>query len=130
MPTNQQEGRNAERLIEQYLQSQGLHVWRTKSTSLTKAERYKKRPDIGDLDGMDDWAIEVKSMGQNRLGAAMDQVAEARLVSGKPWSVLFLRRKLHNPARWYAVSEAAQWVATARLLDETGPCEQCGGGAA
>jgi len=120
--SNAEVGAQAERMALAYLRGHFPGLERTRATSLTKAERYQKHPDIGDITGLTDWAIEVKSMGQVKLAQAVDQAASARLVKGVPWSVVIVRRKQAAPERWYAVTELGQWAAMAAMLD--GGCDE------
>ena len=119
MATNQEQGAIAERMVLRYLRETFPGLERAKSTSLLKADRYRPHPDSGDIIGMTDWVLEVKSMSQIKLAQACDQAAQARMVKGVPWSVVIVRRKMAHPARWYAVTELSQWAAHARMLDET-----------
>ena len=80
--SNAEVGAQAERMALAYLRGHFPGLERTRATSLTKAERYQKHPDTGDITGLRDWAIEVKSMGQIKLAQAVDQAAAARLVKG------------------------------------------------
>ena len=114
---NAEVGAQAERMALAYLRGHFPGLERTRATSLTKADRYQKHPDIGDITGLTDWAIEVKSMGQIKLAQALDQAASARLVKGVPWSVVIVRRKQAAPERWYAVTELGQWAVMAAMLD-------------
>ena len=123
--SNQEQGAITERMALDYLRGHFPGLERTRSTSLTKADRYRKHPDEGDIKGLTEWVIEVKSMGQIKLAQAVDQAARARMVKGVPWSVVVVRRKMAAPERWYAVMELGQWAAQARMLDEL-PAEEAG----
>jgi hypothetical protein len=118
---NQVKGARAEETVARFLREHGF----------PSAERIRvKHPDRGDIGGLTDWTIEVKNIGKLTLANAVDQMCRARVTTATPWGVAVLQRRNHSAGRWFAVAELGQWVATARLLDETGPCERCGGGAA
>lgn len=76
--------------------------------------------DQGDLTGLPDWTMEVKS-ASGRLAESLDQARTEwnNTVPRPRWFVLFARRARlpKQPQAWYAVMPVWQWAAIALELE-------------
>lgn len=108
--TNQAVGYRAERRVVEFLQG---HGWPGAHRMVVH------HPDRGDVGGVQDVTIEVKSIGRDDIAALMNQMRLAHLETGTPYGMLVKQRRNYPADRWFAIMELSNWaaLATAAGLD-------------
>ena len=101
--SEKRKGNAAERAVVDYLKANGFpHVRRTQAGT---------RHDIGDIDGVDGVAIEVKNHARIALAEWLTQLETEMTAKGVSEGVVIVKRRgKSNPAEWYAVTPLHIWL--------------------
>lgn len=106
--SEKRKGNAAERAVVDYLRRQGF----------TQARRIQSgtRHDVGDIDGVPGFAIEVKNHARLDLAGWVNQlVAEMDAKGVENGVVIAKKRGTTDPGEWYAITPLRLW---AKMLDQ------------
>jgi hypothetical protein len=61
--------------------------------------------DIGDLDGIPGWTVQIRNTGVMNIGAAMTDAQRQAKRAGRPWWCVIFKRRNHPVRRSYVILE-------------------------